>query len=55
MRRFASRLLISTALLGTSALLAGCIVVPARGHARVWIPGYWAAPHVWVSGHWRVR
>lgn len=55
MHRFVSRLLVSAALLGVTAVLPGCIVVPARGHARVWVPGYWASPRVWVAGHWRVR
>ncbi|MBU6248596.1 MAG: YXWGXW repeat-containing protein [Xanthomonadaceae bacterium] len=55
MSRLVTRMLLSAALLGATATLAGCIVVPARGRARVWVPGYWATPHVWVTGHWRVR
>ncbi len=55
MRRMLSRLLVSAVLCGAAAMLAGCIVVSPRGHARAWVPGYWAAPHVWVAGHWRVR
>ncbi|RCS30907.1 hypothetical protein DEO45_03915 [Rhodanobacter denitrificans] len=54
MRRIVS-ILCSTLLLGAGLALAGCVVVPARGPVRVWVPGYWANPHVWVEGHWRYR
>ncbi|PWK85281.1 YXWGXW repeat-containing protein [Fulvimonas soli] len=55
MRRIASVLLLSTLLLGTGLSLTGCVVVPPREHARVWVPGHWAGPHTWVDGHWRYR
>lgn len=54
MRRFLSTCLIAAALIGGSAALTGCVVVPAR-RAHVWVPGYWAGGHVWVGGHWRYR
>ena len=50
-----SRLLLAAALISGLGSLAGCVVVPAHGHGRVWVPGYWARPHVWVEGHWRYR
>jgi hypothetical protein len=48
---------VCTALLAATAALSGCVVVPAHGYygGRVWVPGYWSAPHVWVEGHWRYR
>jgi hypothetical protein len=54
MRRIVCFLLYAL-LLGAGLSLAGCVVVPARGPARVWVPGYWVQPHVWVEGHWRYR
>lgn len=53
MRRFLHRVPAAALLLLFGAMLAGCVVVPARG--RVWVPGHWASPHVWVEGHWRHR
>ena len=45
------------ALIGSSVMLSGCIVLPPRGgcHARVWAPGYEGPTHVWIGGHWRYR
>ena len=48
-----TRIFLCAALLAAVAALSGCIVVPARG--RVWVPGYWSGPHVWVEGHYRYR
>ena len=50
-----ARVFFVAALIGGFASLAGCVVVPAHGYGRVWVPGYWARPHVWVEGHWRYR
>jgi hypothetical protein len=55
MRRTISALLVAALLLIGSVSLTGCVMVPARGHARVWVPGYWGPPHVWIGGHWRYR
>lgn len=55
MRRFLRACLISLALLGGSAMVSGCIIVPPRG-AQVWVPGHWAhGGNMWVGGHWRYR
>jgi hypothetical protein len=53
MRRIFSSLLVAALLVFGSVSLTGCVVVPPRGHARLWVPGYWAPRHVWVGGHWR--
>lgn len=55
MRRILSSLLITALLAIGSVSLSGCVVVPPRGHARIWVPGYWAPPHVWIGAHWRYR
>jgi hypothetical protein len=56
MHRAISILFVAALLLAGSVFLAGCVVVPARGYyARVWVPGYWAPPHVWIGAHWRYR
>jgi hypothetical protein len=52
MRRLMSALLISTALLGGSLSMTGCVVVAPRP-VHVWVPGYWGPSHVWVGGYWR--
>ena len=60
-RSISSRLITSglmvAALIGSSVMLSGCIVLPPRGgcHARVWAPGYEGPTHVWIGGHWRYR
>ncbi|MEO8809896.1 MAG: hypothetical protein ABI386_06595 [Rhodanobacter sp.] len=53
MRRVVRNLLVTALLLGATAALAGCVVVSPRG--RLWVPGYWGPPHVWVGAHWRRR
>ena len=56
MYRLIRSCLLAMTLLAAGVALNGCVVAPARGHvARVWVPAYWAAPHVWVRGHWRYR
>lgn len=56
MYRFIRICLVAMLLLVGGTALTGCVVVPARGHsARVWVPGYWAPPHIWVRGGWRYR
>ncbi len=55
MRRLVAHLLLAAALLGGALALSGCVIVPPRAHARVWVPGYWGPPHVWIAGHWRYR
>ncbi len=55
MRRSLRNMFAAALLLTASVSLSGCIVVPARSHGRVWVPGYWGPPHVWVRGHWRYR
>lgn len=53
MRRALSVLFIAALLSVGSVSLTGCVMVPPRGHARIWVPGYWAPQHVWVGGYWR--
>lgn len=53
MRRLMRHLLVAALLLAGAVALTGCVVVSPRG--RVWVPGYWGPPHVWVGGHWRHR
>ena len=45
MRRFAAIFLL--------AALAGCVVAPAGGPGRAWVPGHYNAYGHWVPGHWR--
>lgn len=54
MQRFVS-LLMTAVLMLAGLSLTGCVVVAPRHPGRVWVPGYWTAPHVWVEGHWRYR
>lgn len=55
MCRFLRVCLVSLALLGGSAMVSGCVIVPPRG-AQVWVPGHWARDgNLWVGGHWRYR
>lgn len=53
MHRYFRYVLIAGLLLAGGAALSGCIMVPAR--RGVWVPAYWAPPHIWVGGHWRHR
>ena len=55
MRRFISCCLIAVAVIGSSFAMTGCVVVPPRGHVRVWVPGYGGPSHIWVGGHYRYR
>lgn len=53
MRRLIRNFLFIALLLAGAASLTGCVMVSPRG--RVWVPGYWGTPHVWVGGHWHGR
>ena len=53
MRTIMSRCLFAAMLAACGLSLVGCVVVPARYHERVWVPGHWAPGHVWIGGHWR--
>jgi len=54
MSRFRTVFLLAAISLVAALSLSGCVVVAPR-HAGIWVPGYWAEPHVWVEGHYRYR